>query len=212
MSFQQWEEVRFYWRLMEVLDGRKPPDVLVEDDVYLKRGGRICRSIARGTSYDPQDMFQDVCVRILLYFSKSRQDNDPEKTISFDDVNAFFKFYVTVAGNLLTDYFRKHGKRQNQEVSLSANIADALTVAAPGLSPYAECFFKEFAESLKRLPEHKRRAVELRQEGYSYEEIAVTLNRERIKCTKVAVRNWVMEALAYFTDSPAPRVRKVAGL
>jgi DNA-directed RNA polymerase specialized sigma24 family protein len=212
MNYQQSEVARFYWLLMEVLAGRRLPAELLEDSLFLSRAGRICRHIARGTYYDPLDMFQDACVKLLTFFSKPRGDDEADRKISFEDVNSFFKLYVAIAGNLLTDYFRKNGKRYEQEVSLSANIAAALKVAAPGASPYDDCLFSEFAECLKTLPKCRQQAIALRQKGFSYEQITVKLGGKK-KLSKVAIRNWVVEALdEFFEDNHSQKAKKVVGL
>ena len=76
----------------------------------------------------------------------------------------------------------------------------ALQVAAPGLDPYWQCLLKEFADSVARLPEHMRRAIKLRQQGYSFGQTAEILNRDGIKCSKVSVRNWMLKALERSTS------------
>lgn len=210
MNSQEIEEARFFLLLMEVLAGRRPPEDLLEPDLFQKRGLRICYCITRNTSYEPLDMFQDVCVRLLSFLGKYTAVNYSGKEISFEDVEAFFKFYVTIAGHLLTDYFRRDGKRHDQEVSLSENIAAALTIAAPGASPYEKCLISEFADSVRLLPESHLQALDLWNQGHSCEEIRVKL---RLSCTKVTVRNWIMEALDNFErDSQSPKLKKRVGL
>lgn len=210
MSAQLTEEARFYWLLMAVLASRKPPNELVEDELFLKRGQRICYYIARGTDYDPEDMFQDACIKVWTFLSKLMQDDEPEVQLSFADVNAFFNWYIQIAARLRVDYFRKHNKRQAREVSLSENIAAALTVAAGGASPYADYVVSEFEASLEKLPWGHQEAFRLKREGFSYEDIMVMLNVAGIKCTnKVTVRNWVMHALQILEEDHSPKVKKV---
>lgn len=210
MSAQLTEEARFYWLLTAVLASRRPPNELVEDELFLKRGQRICYYIARGTDYDPEDMFQEASIKVWMFLSKLMQDDEPEVQLSFADVNAFFNWYTKIADRLRIDYFRKHGKRQEREVSLSENIAAALTVAAGGASPYADYVISEFEASLKNLPWGHQEAFRLKREGFSYEDIMVKLNTAGIKCTnKVTVRNWVMQALEFFDDDHSPEVKKV---
>lgn len=196
------ERLTFYWLLLEVLVGRKPIADLLAHEEFLKRGERICRYLAKkylasGASYDWRELFQDACVKVLKFGNRLVPSNIPDEA-------AFFRWFFVLVRNLLRDEARKNGKRRELEMSLSDDELKALKVADPGIGPEGDCLLSEFRDFTKDLPEEYRRAIELRQEGRSYEEIAVIL-----KCTKVTVRNRVKNSLDdFFADDPAHSIKK----
>lgn len=202
MDIRKAVEVSFYWLLLEVLAGRRPITDLVAHAVFLNRGEMICRFITGEESYKWDDLFQDVCVKVLTFGHKLCPGNIP-------DEDAFFKWLFVVALNRRRDIFRRNIKLRKREVPLSDILLEELLIIDPGMGPEGECLFNEFAEFIKTLPENRRRAMTLRQEGYSYEKIAEILNCDGIKCTNVTVRKWCRDSLeAFFDEGKEPVVVK----
>lgn len=193
MNLQKRSELNFYWLLLQVLAGRGPLADLVSHPVFLDRGQRICRYLARGTSYEPEELFQDLCLKLLSSGAMPRLDKTPNE-------NAYFRWLLVLVLNMRRDYFRGNGKFRRQEVPLSDILPEVLYVADPGLSPELEARLNEFAALAETLPENTQRVIKLRQEGLTYEEIARILTSDGIKCSDVTVRKWFRDSLDAFFD------------
>jgi RNA polymerase sigma factor (sigma-70 family) len=194
-------QVKFYWLLMEVLAGRRPIEEIFEHDVFRSRGKRICQAVARVGSYEWEDVFQDVCLKVWRSGDTLCPDNIPNEA-------AFFSWLFVVARNCRFDKFRGKGKLRGGEESLSDISTEELRLVEmdTGSSPEEECRRQEFLESL---PENRRRALILWYEGYSCEKIAEILTREGIPCSNVTARKWGRDALqAYCADDDHRAVRK----
>jgi RNA polymerase sigma factor (sigma-70 family) len=197
-------EVSFYWLLLEVLAGRRPIADLVAHEVFLSRGEMICRFITGEQVCKWDELFQDVCVKVLTFGHKLCPGNIP-------DEDAFFKWLFVVALNRRRDIYRRNVTLRRREVSLCDISIEELLIIDPAIGPEGDCFFNEFEAFIQTLPENRRRAMALRQEGYSYEKIAEILNRGDIRCTNVTVRKWCRDGLAaFFDDGRVPAVVKAA--
>jgi RNA polymerase sigma factor (sigma-70 family) len=194
MNAQKRSELNFYWLLLQVLAGRSPINDLISHTVFLDRAQRICNWLARGTSYDPKDMFQDLCLKLLMSGVRLCPDNIPNE-------KAFFNWLFVLALNMRRDDLRRNGKLRHQEVSLSDILPEALSIIDPGISPEGDCLLSEFAQFSETLPEKTRRALALRQQGITYDKIAEILSRDDAKSmTNVTVRKWVRDSLETFFE------------
>jgi RNA polymerase sigma factor (sigma-70 family) len=186
VDLQRRSAQNFALLLLKVLARRKPVADLISHPEFLKRSKGICNSLARGTSYNPEDMFQDLCVKMLNYGVMLLPRNIP-------DEGAFFRWLLVVARNLLNDYFRKNGKRLRREVSLGDILPEALEIADPGRGPERDCLLEEFELFLRALPDRTRRAIALRGEGLTYDDIG-----DEIGCSNVTARKIIRDAYAEF--------------
>jgi DNA-directed RNA polymerase specialized sigma24 family protein len=90
-------------------------------------------------------------------------------------------------------------------------LIEELLITDKGISPEGNCLLKEFREFIETLPENRRRAIKLRQDGHTYEKTAEILSLQGIKCTNVTVRKWCRDSLeSFFGDVKEAEVKKVA--
>jgi len=206
MTLQKRSELNFFCLLLQVLVRRKAVAELVSHPVFLDRGQRICFYLARGTSYETEELFQDLCLKLLTTGAMPRAEQTPNE-------DAYFRWLFVLVLNMRNDYFRRNGKRR-QEVSLSEIMLGALAVADPGGGPELECCFAEFAEFAENAPKEIRRIIELRRDGFTYEAIAKKLSSPGVKYTDVTVRKRFRDSLKAFFDcgekgAASKTVRKV---
>ena len=205
MDTQKRSDENFNTLLRRVLNGLAPAADLVSDQTFLDRSQRICNWLSRGTSYSPDDLFQDVCVKLLKSGARLCPDNIPGES-------AFFSWLFVLTLNLRRDYYRRNGRDRQREVSLDEFLSEALSIADPDAGPEVECLRGEFDAFIETLPERARRAIVLRRQGLTYDKIAEVLSRDDKSVTSVTVRKWVLDALTAFSEGRiAPEVRKVAG-
>jgi RNA polymerase sigma factor (sigma-70 family) len=204
MDAQKRSDDNFYTLLRRVLTGRAPVAGLVADPIFLNRGRRICNFLASGMSCGPEDLFQDVCVKLLKSGARLCPENIGSET-------AFFSWLFVLTLNLRRDDYRRNGRDRQREVSLDETLSEALSIADPDVGPEVECLRGEFDAFVETLPERPRRAFALRRQGLTYDEIAEALSRDDKSVTSVTVRKWVLDALAAFSEGRvAPEVRKAA--
>lgn len=151
-------------------------------DEFLDRGERICRWVVRGTKIDWEALFNDA-------YLKARKS---PSLLKVEDKEGFYKVFCVLALNLRNDRFRK-SRRRGLFVELPRS---ELNKADPSINLDDELFRKEFLEAIASIrDERRRKALELRTQGYTFREIA-----EKVGCCHVTVRIWWKEAAEAFLD------------
>jgi RNA polymerase sigma factor (sigma-70 family) len=192
MDLQQRSEPRFNDLLSAVFKRRRPHADRLAHPMFRERGLGICYYLARGTSCEPEDLFQDLRLKLL----KSGAMPLPDKT---PDEDAYFRWLFKVVLRMRIDYFRSNRTRLQQEVPLGDILPRAAEIPDLGLTgPELDALLGEFAEYAAKLPDKIRRVIELRQEGLTYKAIAEVLTSDGEPCSEVAVRKWFKDCLKEF--------------
>ena len=188
-------EYSFYNLLYEVLIGRNPIGVLFEHAEFQSRLKRICHNLEHDGE-KAKDLSQETCLRLLRYGCKIRPDN-------VETTDQFFSWLYVVVRNIVNSEWRK------DRLPLDDRPVEEVSLADYRVDLDAERFFGEFEEFSRTLPYERRRAIELRMEGYSYREIADILESEGCPCSHVIVRVWYRDALRDFFNRNS--VKKAIG-
>jgi RNA polymerase sigma factor (sigma-70 family) len=219
------EECEFCRLLREIKEGCKPVDALFEHPVFKYRGLKICCGLTH-TREDADDLFQEVCIKV------SRKILDkfvPDFTRDYGNLFAWFR---TIAQRTFYDKLPKPGTWFADE-----RVEDLHDLEDYGANTEFQFLCDELERHINALPDKQRRATTRFLEGYSLREIQRELNNLGIKCSHVAVGNWVRDGLEPFfpdvkvlsfknsarnrkahartrtrTDNKASSVRKVSGI
>jgi DNA-directed RNA polymerase specialized sigma24 family protein len=98
------ESFRELWE--EFLLGKNSIEDVLANKEFLKRGMAICRRLTAGTSHGAEDLFVDVCVKMLDIEDKLRDSNPPVK-------EGFFSWFRVIALNIRRNQIRmEHRLRQ----------------------------------------------------------------------------------------------------
>jgi DNA-directed RNA polymerase specialized sigma24 family protein len=185
--------------------GSNDDDGFLRQDEFLERGQRICNWIVRGTNVEGAELFNEAYMKTAKLFDEVSEDTAEadEKTDlgQIRDKEDFYRWFYCLAFNVFRDELR----RTKKEGSLLTDLSERnLTEADPSIDIESECLVSEFMEFItKNLPAERRRAIALRQEGYTYREVADILNSEGVgeSPSHVTVRKWIKDSLdAFFND------------
>lgn len=185
-------EEEFLLILREIQAGERAIDALLVHPWFTERAERICRYIKRDEEA-AGELLQESCLKMLVLGRRQRVLNK----LNIPDEKAFFRWFYVLARNVdRNNYRREH--RGETHIAIDTLPQEGINLISPDTDLEGETFLAEFLESLKSLPEKKARAVNLRLRGHSNREIAEILNRAGIKCSHVAVHEWVKTALKEF--------------
>lgn len=191
--------------LQEVLDRRRPLADLLALVEFLRRGERICRWIVsrhyaqyQDATFDAADLFSEACMKLLRCEHRLRPDNTP-------DEKAFYGLFFTAALNIIRSRIRRIIKQRKMAQASDAEPVDRR------INLERSCLLSEFMDSIKPLPDERRRAIVLWLLDYSYREIAVKLNRRGVKCSHTSIQRWVRDAIRAFKNGGSSSINKAAG-
>jgi RNA polymerase sigma factor (sigma-70 family) len=193
------EECEFCRLLREIKEGRKPVDALFENPIFNYRGLKICCGLTHNRE-DADDLFQDVRIKVL------RNIMDKFVPDYTRDYGNFFAWLRQIAQNRFYDNLPKPGTWFDDE-----RVEDLHDLEDHGANTEFQVLCGELEMHINNLPDNQRLATTRFMEGYSLREIQRELNNLGIKCSHVAVGNWVRNGLKpFFPDAKVLSFKKSA--
>lgn len=187
----------------------QPIDALFREPHFVKRLRGFCYRFSFRCfhgSYGPDDLYQDVLVKIWKHRDKLAA---PGNILSERD---FRSWLFVVARN---QYYSR--VRQNSKTSKRCDkqIEDVELTEEPDNSE--KYFLEHFLDFIQGYSESRQLSIRFWLEDYSYREIANMLRGRNVQCSYVTVRSWVMNAVDDFRrtlglfDTESARRRAVTG-
>lgn len=174
-------EKEFEILLHEFLDGERRIEALLLHPEFVNRSLKICR-VLTGSQDDAEDLFQDVCLRMLKYGHNLTRAKIPDK-------RAFFAWLSKLTHNVFLDSVRR------RRLLTDALPLENVTLPDPAVSRDREDLKEEFVRLIGSLPLERRIAMEMWLDGHSFRKISAQLRTLGFVTSHVTVATWLKSVL-----------------
>jgi RNA polymerase sigma factor (sigma-70 family) len=177
----------------------------------LSRLRQIAVDQAKASGVKPEDA-EDLAQDVLVSFSKNykpQEGKGPENYIRAATKRKAFT------------YKQKYYNEAQTKTSMQEDAGEGRTVEdtvkATTETPADDAVYSEVRQAVAKLPENQRRVVELRNEGYTYEEVGKELGLSRAQVTRLekaghnALRSSLTAEQAYRMNEAERRAKEQAG-
>jgi RNA polymerase sigma factor (sigma-70 family) len=182
--------------LREIALGKQSVEDLLVHSKVMVGLQRICRRVYassfNSTHYSSEDLYQDVCHRLI----SSAEDLKPDNV---SNESQLFGWLHIVTRNMVLDRIRRSKVRLRARMKSRPILDQSSSDSNLKLEDFH--LLIEFNEFGRTLSEDRQKAIELWLAGYTYREISKELNTAGIQCSHVTVHNWITRALKDFNSN-----------